>query len=134
MGVGTQNLLCACLAIAVFVVLAANTLLGAWWLDGAVAQGRWLGGRGRPAGLGGTIVRMHIRARHMLLSGTGGGPARPDGPRVYLRSTSRVPPIDLACTWRAIQVRHCPGACSGSMDAALDCRAVPVTLCYCGFS
>jgi divalent metal cation (Fe/Co/Zn/Cd) transporter len=38
-GEGTQNLLCACLAIAVFTGLAANTLLGAWWLDGAVALG-----------------------------------------------------------------------------------------------
>jgi divalent metal cation (Fe/Co/Zn/Cd) transporter len=34
---GTQNLLCAYLALAVFAGLAANTLLGAWWLDGAVA-------------------------------------------------------------------------------------------------
>jgi hypothetical protein len=38
-GEGTQNLLCAYLAIAVFTGLAANTLLGAWWLDGAVAVG-----------------------------------------------------------------------------------------------
>ncbi len=38
-GEGTQNLLCAYLAIAVFVGLAANTLFGAWWLDGAVALG-----------------------------------------------------------------------------------------------
>jgi divalent metal cation (Fe/Co/Zn/Cd) transporter len=38
-GEGTQNLLCACLAIAVFAGLAANTLWGAWWLDGAVALG-----------------------------------------------------------------------------------------------
>jgi divalent metal cation (Fe/Co/Zn/Cd) transporter len=36
-GEGTQNLLCAYLAIAVFAGLAANTLLGAWWLDGVVA-------------------------------------------------------------------------------------------------
>jgi divalent metal cation (Fe/Co/Zn/Cd) transporter len=36
-GEGTQNVLCAYLAIAVFAGLAANTLLGAWWLDGAVA-------------------------------------------------------------------------------------------------
>ena len=36
-GEGTQNLLCAYLAIAVFLGLAANTLFGAWWLDGAVA-------------------------------------------------------------------------------------------------
>jgi hypothetical protein len=32
-GEGTQNLLCAYLAMAVFAGLAANTLLGAWWLD-----------------------------------------------------------------------------------------------------
>jgi membrane protein implicated in regulation of membrane protease activity len=36
---GTQNLLCACLAIAVFAGLAADTLPGAWWLDGVVALG-----------------------------------------------------------------------------------------------
>jgi len=36
---GTQNLLCAYLAIAVFAGLANNTLFGAWWLDGAVALG-----------------------------------------------------------------------------------------------
>jgi divalent metal cation (Fe/Co/Zn/Cd) transporter len=38
-GEGIQNLLCAYLAMAVFVGLAANTLLGAWWLDGIVAFG-----------------------------------------------------------------------------------------------
>lgn len=38
-GEGTQNLLCAYLAIAVFIGLAANTRFGAWWLDGAVALG-----------------------------------------------------------------------------------------------
>ena len=38
-GEGTQNLLCACLAIAVFAGLAANTLWGGWWLDGLVALG-----------------------------------------------------------------------------------------------
>ena len=38
-GEGTQNLLCAYLAIAVFAGLAANTLFGAWWLDGVVAFG-----------------------------------------------------------------------------------------------
>lgn len=32
-GEGTQNLLCAYLAAAVFVGLAGNALLGAWWLD-----------------------------------------------------------------------------------------------------
>ncbi len=38
-GEGTQNLLCAYLAIAVFAGLAGNTLFGAWWLDGLVALG-----------------------------------------------------------------------------------------------
>jgi len=38
-GEGTQNLLCAYLALAVFAGLAANTWFGAWWLDGAVALG-----------------------------------------------------------------------------------------------
>lgn len=38
-GEGTQNLLCAYLAMAVFASLAARTLFGAWWLDGAVALG-----------------------------------------------------------------------------------------------
>jgi divalent metal cation (Fe/Co/Zn/Cd) transporter len=38
-GEGTQNLLCAYLALAVFAGLAANTWLGAWWLDGVVALG-----------------------------------------------------------------------------------------------
>ncbi len=38
-GEGTQNLLCAYLAMAVFAGLAANTLLGAWWLDSVVALG-----------------------------------------------------------------------------------------------
>jgi divalent metal cation (Fe/Co/Zn/Cd) transporter len=38
-GEGTQNLLCAYLAIAVFAGLAADTLWGAWWLDGVVALG-----------------------------------------------------------------------------------------------
>ena len=36
-GEGTQNLLCAYLAVAVFAGLLANTLFGAWWLDGVVA-------------------------------------------------------------------------------------------------
>jgi divalent metal cation (Fe/Co/Zn/Cd) transporter len=38
-GEGTQNLLCAYLAMAVFAGLAANTLFGAWWLDGVAALG-----------------------------------------------------------------------------------------------
>ncbi len=36
-GEGTQNLLCSYLAIAVFAGLLANTVFGAWWLDGSVA-------------------------------------------------------------------------------------------------
>src|SRR5215472_5437375 len=36
-GEGTQNMLCAILAAAVLVGLAANTVLGLWWLDPAVA-------------------------------------------------------------------------------------------------
>lgn len=38
-GEGTQNLMCAYLAAAVFAGLLANTLFGAWWLDGVVALG-----------------------------------------------------------------------------------------------
>jgi len=36
-GEGTQNMLCAILAAAVLIGLAANTLFGLWWLDPAVA-------------------------------------------------------------------------------------------------
>ncbi len=36
-GEGTQNLLCAYLAGAVFVGLVANAVLGWWWLDGTIA-------------------------------------------------------------------------------------------------
>jgi divalent metal cation (Fe/Co/Zn/Cd) transporter len=36
-GEGTQNVLCAILAAAVLVGLAANTMLGLWWLDPTVA-------------------------------------------------------------------------------------------------
>jgi divalent metal cation (Fe/Co/Zn/Cd) transporter len=53
-GEGTQNLLCACLALAVFAGLAANTLLHLWWLDGAVALGisAWAVVEGRRAWAG----------------------------------------------------------------------------------
>ena len=53
-GEGAQNLLCAYLAIAVFTGLAANTLFGAWWLDGAVALGiaGWAVTEGRRAWTG----------------------------------------------------------------------------------
>ena len=36
-GEGTQNVLCAILAGAVLVGLAANTIFGLWWLDPAIA-------------------------------------------------------------------------------------------------
>jgi divalent metal cation (Fe/Co/Zn/Cd) transporter len=53
-GEGTQNLLCTYLAVAVFAGLAANTLLGAWWLDGVVALGisAWAVAEGRRAWAG----------------------------------------------------------------------------------
>lgn len=53
-GEGTQNLLCAYLAIAVFAGLLANTLFGAWWLDGvlALAIGGWAVIEGRRAWVG----------------------------------------------------------------------------------
>ena len=59
-GEGTQNLLCAYLALAVFAGLAANTLLGAWWLDGVVALGisGWAAVEGRRAWRG-DPVRAH---------------------------------------------------------------------------
>ena len=46
-GEGTQNLLCAYLAIAAFAGLAANTLLGAWWRDGGRRARRRRVGRDR---------------------------------------------------------------------------------------
>jgi len=36
-GEGTQNLLCALLAAAVLIGLAANALFGLWWLDPVIA-------------------------------------------------------------------------------------------------
>jgi divalent metal cation (Fe/Co/Zn/Cd) transporter len=53
-GEGTQNLLCAYLAIAVFAGLAANTLWCAWWVDGVVALGiaGWAVAEGRRAWAG----------------------------------------------------------------------------------
>lgn len=38
-GEGTQNLLCAAQGAAVLVGLAANALVGAWWLDAVIALG-----------------------------------------------------------------------------------------------
>ena len=66
-GEGTQNLLCAYLAMAVFAGLAANTLLGAWWLDGVVALGiaGWAVVEGT-AGVGREIVRLRMPASSHL--------------------------------------------------------------------
>jgi divalent metal cation (Fe/Co/Zn/Cd) transporter len=57
-GEGTQNVLCAVLAGAVLVGLAANTLFGLWWLDPAIAlfisavcvQEGWKAWRGEQCG------------------------------------------------------------------------------------
>jgi divalent metal cation (Fe/Co/Zn/Cd) transporter len=53
-GEGAQNLLCAYLALAVLAGLLANTLFGAWWLDGVVALGiaGWAVAEGRRAWAG----------------------------------------------------------------------------------
>jgi len=53
-GEGTQNLLCAYLAAAVLAGLLANTLFGAWWLDGVVALAiaAWALIEGRRASVG----------------------------------------------------------------------------------
>jgi Cation efflux family len=53
-GEGTQNLLCAYLAAAVLAGLLANTLFGAWWLDGVVALAisGWAVAEGRRAWAG----------------------------------------------------------------------------------
>jgi divalent metal cation (Fe/Co/Zn/Cd) transporter len=52
-GEGTQNLLCAYLAVAVLAGLLANTLLGWWWLDPVVALG-----------IAGLAVREGVEAWH----------------------------------------------------------------------
>jgi hypothetical protein len=64
-GEGTQNLLCAYLAIAVFAGLAANMLWGAWWLDGVVALGvaGWAVVEGRRTWAGNRVAA-HISQGH----------------------------------------------------------------------
>ena len=64
-GEGTQNLLCAYMAVAVFAGLAANTLFGVWWLDGAVALGiaGWAVIEGRRAWAGRSCGCATIKAR-----------------------------------------------------------------------
>ena len=57
-GEGTQNLLCACLAVATLVGLVANTGAGIWWLDPVAAlfigaacmRAGWLTWRGEECG------------------------------------------------------------------------------------
>ena len=66
-GEGTQSLLCAYLAMAVFAGLAANTLFGAWWLDGVVALGIAAGRSSKGAGHG-ADGRAAARASRMLTS------------------------------------------------------------------
>jgi divalent metal cation (Fe/Co/Zn/Cd) transporter len=78
-GEGTQNLLCAYLAITVFVGLAANTLLGAWWLDGLVALGiaGWAAVEGRRAWAGGSCsCASKPGASRSALPGNPGGVSR----------------------------------------------------------
>jgi divalent metal cation (Fe/Co/Zn/Cd) transporter len=88
-GEGTQNLLCACLAMAVFVGLAANTRLGAWWLDGVVALGiaGWAVVQGRRAWTGrscGCAMPAGVWARARSRCDVGvvaSGSSRPDAAR-----------------------------------------------------
>ncbi|MGN6175100.1 MAG: hypothetical protein ACTHPS_19450, partial [Streptosporangiaceae bacterium] len=67
-GEGTQNLLCAYLAMAVFPGLAAYTLFGAWWLDGLIALGvaGWAVVE-RTAGLGREVMRLRLPAWRRVL-------------------------------------------------------------------
>ena len=68
-GEGTQNLLCAYLAVAVFIGLAANVLFGAWWLDGTVALGiaGWAVIEGRRAWAGQNCACVSQPGRQTLL-------------------------------------------------------------------
>jgi divalent metal cation (Fe/Co/Zn/Cd) transporter len=68
-GEGTQNLLCAYLAVAVFAGLLANTVFGAWWLDGTVALAiaGWAVIEGRPS-LGREVLQLQPPAQRVLLT------------------------------------------------------------------
>jgi hypothetical protein len=82
-GEGTQNLLCAYLAIAVFAGPAANALLGAWWPDGVVALGiaGWAVVEGRRAWAGrscGCACQLRVPSRQ---SRSPGGSPRGRWPR-----------------------------------------------------
>ena len=68
---GTQNLLCAYLAVAVLAGLLANALLGWWWLDPVVALG-----------IAGLAVREGVEAWHARNAAEArrqSGCASPDG-------------------------------------------------------
>jgi len=70
-GEGTQNLLCAYLAVAVLAGLLANALLGWWWLDPVVALG-----------IAGLAVREGVEAWHARNAAEArrqSGCASPDG-------------------------------------------------------
>jgi len=82
-GEGTQNLLCACLAVAVLAGLLANTLLGWWWLDPVVALG-----------IAGLAVREGIEAWHGKECGcrpTGSFTLGPERQLARLRTSAGVP-------------------------------------------
>ena len=87
-GEGTQNLLCAYLALAVFAGLAANTWFGAWWLDGVVALGvaGWAVLEGRRAWAGttcgcATCFAVDVRAAAGIVSSTENNGAHPSSER-----------------------------------------------------
>ena len=141
-GEGTQNLLCAYLAIAVFAGLAANTLLGAWWLDGAVALGiaGWAVIEGRRAWAG-QICACAMPARSVLPAGVsalvgedlphlaggvvdehvpGGGigppqPAAAFSTRPSRTATARMPSISVTL----------PSVCRTGLPSARPVRALP---------
>jgi hypothetical protein len=116
-GEGTQNLVCAYLAIAVFAGLAANTLWGAWWLDGVVALGiaAWAVCRGSP-GVGRTIVRLRMPARLAMLI-----PGRPSAPSAWAsRPELRRGGCVLGPIFRARRLAPVGGYSLGSSLAAVE--------------
>jgi hypothetical protein len=64
-----RRICCVYLAIAVFAGLLANTVFGAWWIDGAVALviAGWATVEGA-TGMGRTIMRMRRPDRDALLN------------------------------------------------------------------
>jgi hypothetical protein len=80
-GEGTQNLLCAYLAIAVFAGLATNTLWGAWWLDGWSRSGSPAAPWSRAAGhgQGDHAAAQPARDAVLILKGTNRRPCSANG-------------------------------------------------------